>query len=162
MTRIDAITRLTQGIKDRCPNLGISVGVLGQNDSVSFTPSPSATQAQIGAAQAFINSFDWQDYQTLPLYQIFAALAALTTVQQTEVAADLFAGNPLKVLTDPGPNAAAIVVLYYITQLTVLPVASINLAKLYAACMYVQDNPTYLINPAFDTAINVPGWGPVS
>lgn len=133
-------------------------------DGTTFTVSypANATQAQITQGNNLAATWPNTVYQSRTLVDLVNALSTLTGTQQTNIVNNLFVGNPLRVLMDAGPDTAAIGVLYYITQITTLPVSSINLAKLYAAAMYVQDNPTYLISPSFDVTINVAGWGPIT
>ena len=48
-------------------------------------------------------------------------------------------------------------VLQLLGTLGTLNAADILTAKIRDVAMYVQDNPGYLANPAFDPTINVPG-----
>jgi hypothetical protein len=92
----------------------------------------------------------------LTLSQIVTALNALTTGQKTNVVNALF-GGAVPILQDSGPNAGLITVLYGIVQnVTLLPAESQAL-KLYAVALFLQDNPTYLVKPAFDATINLLG-----
>jgi hypothetical protein len=92
------------------------------------------------------------------LFDIITDLNALTNTQKTNIAADLFAGTPPKCLQYiAGSNLSALLVLYFTVQTATLSTADKNLAKLYAAGLYVQDNPNYLKQPSFDATINVAG-----
>lgn len=153
----NATQALAVGVAAACPISSLSVKTASAS-GVSFTPTAAATQAQIAAAQNFIDGFAWKDYQPVPLHALIGSLTALTSTQKKNISTDLFSGNPLKVLLDSGPNAAAIFAVYYSTQTATLSSADKNLAELFAAAMYVQDNPFYLVNPSFDPTINVPGW----
>jgi hypothetical protein len=91
---------------------------------------------------------------------IYNNILALTTAQKNNISGDLFAGTPFKVLTDAGPNAAAIFVLHWGVTNAGLSVAAVNDAKFRAAAFYVQDNPKYLVHPPFDATINILGDQP--
>lgn len=91
------------------------------------------------------------------LYQIYNDLAALTTTQQGNAWTDLSSGTPAKYLLDAGPNAAAIAVMDWVVKKSGAAGAALTDARLRIAAMYVQDNASYLVTPAFDPTINVPG-----
>lgn len=95
-----------------------------------------------------------------PAHAIFAALSALTGPQKTAVWADLTGGSPAKWTSDRGPNAAAILMCVGITVSLAgaMTAAQLTDMKVRAVAAYVLDNPLYLVNPAFDPTINVPGW----
>jgi hypothetical protein len=145
--------------------VGIECGISGPDASGHFTlvnfPS-TATQAQITQANSIASTWPNTDYTNQSLVNIYTAIQALTATQKTNISNDLFSGSPMKVLTDAGPNAASLAVLWYQTQTATLSTADKNLAKLLAAAMYVGDNPNYLVQPSFDTSINVPGLVAVS
>lgn len=95
------------------------------------------------------------------LLAIIADLTALTSGQKIAIGNDLFTGPPAnKWQGNAGPNAAAMFTLYFQTQTGGMSPADKALAKLYAAAMYTQDNPKYLVNPSFDPSINIPGDQP--
>lgn len=131
-------------------------------ETLTVEPAPTATQAQINQMNQIASTWDMRVYRTSRIYDILTAIQALTTTQKTNISNDLFSGTPLKALLDDGANASAIFCLYYIVQTASMSGADKNLAKLYAAAMYCQDNPMYLITPPFDTSINVPGWSPIT
>ncbi len=139
--------------------LGIPyLGTSFRNGKIAVTYAPTATAAQIAQGNSILSSWVYGTYQSRTLPDLYAALSALTAAQKSAIAADLFAGSLMKVLIDTGPNAAAIAVLYFLYQSLTLSSADKATAQLYAAAMYAQDNPAYLIAPAFDKTINVPGW----
>lgn len=105
-------------------------------------------------------TFDLRDRKLRPLYAIYNDLVALTTTQQTNAWNDLSSGTPKKYLLDVGPNAAAIGALDWAVTDSGATGASLLHARLRVGAMYVQDNPSYLVNPAFDPSINVPGDQP--
>ncbi len=83
------------------------------------------------------------------------------TLQKLAIITDLFTGNlatgSQKWQQDTGPNAAAMSAVYA----AVTPPSAISVfnpaQQLIMAAMYVQDNPLYLVHPAFDSTINIPG-----
>lgn len=92
-----------------------------------------------------------------PLLDIITALNALAGTQKTNVWSDITSGSPPKWATDAGPNAAAIAVMQFVATTSTLNATDILNAKIRGVAMYCQDNPTYLVAPAFDPTINVPG-----
>lgn len=53
--------RLHDSIAAVCPIQGVSIGVIGVSATVQFQARSNATGAQLAAAQAVINVFDWSD-----------------------------------------------------------------------------------------------------
>lgn len=90
--------------------------------------------------------------RTLPA--IFTDLNALTAGQKANVATDLYTGTALtmRILNYTGPNAALIAITYF-----GLPQPLTAAQKIGLVAAYVQDNPLYLVHPAFDASINVAG-----
>jgi hypothetical protein len=112
-------------------------------------PEPTATQVQAQANPP---------RNLVPLLTLITQLNALTTAQKTNIWNDLTSGSPPKWELDAGPNASAIAVLQFIATLTPsLSATDLLNAKVRGVAMYVQDNPTYLVNPVFDPTINIPG-----
>lgn len=95
--------------------------------------------------------------QPRALYAIYTDLQGLSATQKTTVWNDLSSGAPKKYLLDTGRNAAGIAALDWGVTDSGAAAASLLAAKLRLAAMYVQDNPRYLVAPAFDPTINVPG-----
>jgi hypothetical protein len=91
---------------------------------------------------------------------IFTQLSALTATQKTNVWADLTSGSPAKWTLNEGLNAAAIGIGVGIVASLVaaFTAAALTDMKLRVAAAYVYDNPRYLVNPACDSSINVPGY----
>lgn len=141
--------------------LGIPlIGDSYDGTTISVQYAPTATQAQIDQGNQLLATWDYRTYRSRLIGDLINALNALTATQKQEIWTDLTSGTPPKVLTDLGGNNAALYVLKWAAG-TGMASGDIAQAKLYAAAMYVQDNPAYLINPTFDTSINVPGWEPV-
>lgn len=91
------------------------------------------------------------------LGDIISDLNALTSAQKTAVWNDLTSGSPAKWELNNGFNASAIAVLKFVVSLASLSAADVVAAKIFGVAMYCQDNPVYLVHPAFDSSINVPG-----
>jgi hypothetical protein len=98
-----------------------------------------------------------------PLWQIYQDVAALTAAQKQAIWADLTSGPPSlpkKYLRAVGPNAAAVNALDWAVTDSGAAGASLQSAQTRMISMICQDYPDYLVNPAFDPTINVPGDGP--
>jgi hypothetical protein len=95
------------------------------------------------------------------LLSILDSLNALTAAQKTAIGNDLFTMPDPKALTDAGPNAVGIFTLYWAVNTGGISPADKNLAKLYAAAYWAQDNPKAFVNPPYDPTINVPGDEPI-
>jgi hypothetical protein len=101
--------------------------------------------------------------QPRPLWAIRADVQALSTGQFGNVWNDLSAAAgsvPRKYLTDYGVNAGSIFCydhLIYVVQGTA---AQVRAGQISLTSLYCQDNPKYLVNPPFDTSIDVPGDQP--
>jgi hypothetical protein len=91
------------------------------------------------------------------LVAIYTDLQALTAAQKTSVWTDLSSGTPRKYLAGAGRNAAAIAALDWAATDSGATGNALTAARLRVAAMWCQDNPTYLVNPDFLPAVNVPG-----
>jgi len=158
ITTYSAISRLDAYLR----SLGIPIlGVSQTGSTFTVQYDPSATQAQKDQGDSIASTWPNTDYRSKPLWHIYSDVNGLSATQKAAVTNDLFAGTPAKALQDEGANASGIYSVYYSTQTATLSVADKNTGKLYVIMFYVQDNPTYLINPPFDPSISVPGWEPV-
>jgi hypothetical protein len=119
--------------------------------------SPQLTGAQSTQMGNLVTAWDPRPRTKRPIYAIYNDLAALTTTQQGNVWADLSAGTSPKYLLDSGPNAAAIAALDWVVRSSGAAGAALLGARLRTVAMYVQDNVSYLVFPAFDATINVSG-----
>lgn len=127
---------------------------------VDFISPP--TQQQITSITPVVVNFDARMRVSRTLLAIYTDLANLTNTQKNNVWADLASGTPAKYLTDSGSSAGSIACLDWAVRFSGLATAAITDAKLRIAAIYCQDNPNYLVQPAFDNTINVPGDQPVS
>jgi len=156
-----APTRLTVQLQA----LGIPVDGVVQNADGSFTVqyNAAATPAQITQGDTLASNYDARTYVGRLLADIYQGLQALTTTQHANAWNDVSAATaavPRKYLGDPGGNAASIFTLDWIIYVQKPTAAQLTAAQKNLLAQYVQDNPAYLIGPAFDTTINVPGWQP--
>lgn len=96
---------------------------------------------------------------------IFALTGNLPTpavgTQKAKLIADLFGGSPAKWQLDVGANAAALSAVYAALAASNGLVTFNAAQQMIMAAMYLQDNPTYLTNPAFDPTIHVLGYDPI-
>lgn len=134
------------------------------SDRAALTYGDGSTDVQLVAMPAGLGPFGYDVANKLATTLVAVSLLALTTslnalsaTQKNAIWADVTSGNPPKWSKDVGANAAAIAVLQLLTTSGTLNAADILAAKIRGVAMYVQDNPNYLVNPAFDPSINVPG-----
>ena len=98
-----------------------------------------------------------------PLTAIRNDIQALSSTQWTKIWNDLFAPDaisPRKYLSDYGTNAGPIFVFDWALFVSGPTAAQQKAGQISLAAMYTQDNPKYLVNPPFDTTINIPGDQP--
>jgi hypothetical protein len=124
---------------------GVSVGVVW-----SVVP----TQTQSNQASSILTVLDPRPKVSRSLFAIYNDLVALTVAQKTNVWTDLTSGSPQKI-TMTGNDT--VFLLWRIASNASLPAATITDMKLTAATYYVRDNPRYLVQPSFDSSINVAG-----
>jgi hypothetical protein len=157
---------LCQGIHDALAFAGIpTIGVSLSPDNalpVIVTYAQSVTDIQLDQAEAIVANYGDVPRVKRAGYLIYGDLQALTNAQKTAVWTDLSEGSPRKYLRDAGPNAAAIAALDWSANDSGAVGASLTSARMRIAAAYVQDNPTYLVQPAFDPTINVAGDQPVT
>jgi hypothetical protein len=92
-----------------------------------------------------------------PFYDLLTDVQALDKKQQEAIWADLSAGDPPRVFGGGTHSRGGIAALHWAaTQSpgTGGPQAS---ARAYLIALYCQDHRDYLVRPAFDPTINVPG-----
>lgn len=93
------------------------------------------------------------------LLAIYNDLNVLTVTQKNNIWNNLSAGTPKLYQTDKGTNAGAIGTLDFLLGQTTANWNATDLIslKMRITMNYVQDNPSYLVHPTFDSTINVPG-----
>jgi len=149
-------------------DLGIDCGVIGPDAQGKFIVvyPPGTPQNIQDQGNAIAASWPNVPYQTRFLVPIRNDLNALTLARRQAIYNDLWsipAGQAeTKILLDNGPNAPAIWPLYELDVIGLLNTTQLDTNRNYATCLYVQDEPTYLINPPFDPSLNLPGWEPVT
>lgn len=121
---------------------------------------PAATTPQRNEATTVAATWSLGVRRLRNLADLRTALAALSTPQKNAIWSALSAGTPPLWATDRGVNAGGLAVLQFLAVTATLSTADVAEAKLRAATLYVQDNPYWLISPAFDATINVPGYEP--
>lgn len=118
------------------------------------TPDPG----QESIMDSILEAHDGRPRAPRRLYDIYVAIGALAAGQRAAAWSDLSSGSPPKLALDAGPNAAAIFTLHLLADgVAGLTAAEKNEARRRAVAFYVQDNPGYLVGPAFDRTINLPG-----
>lgn len=122
----------------------------------------SATAQQISTGDNLAMAADLRSRTSRLMCSIYSDLLTLNTTQQTNAWSDLSSGTPKKYLLDTGINAAAIGALDWAVTDSGATDTALKNARLRIAAAYIQDNPTYLVNPTFDPTINVPGDQPTS
>jgi hypothetical protein len=91
---------------------------------------------------------------------IYADLSALSPAQKTNIWNNFTSGSPPLWATDDGASAGAIGIGFgLVANLAgAMTAAQLTDMKIRAVVCYVLDNVEYLIQPAFDQSINVPGY----
>jgi len=148
ITTYIAVSRLDMYLR----HLGIPIISVSQSGSTfTVTYDPSATPGQITQGNQIASTWPTTAYRTRLLWDIWQQLNALTTKQQNSITTDLQTGSPPKQFVVEQSNTSAAFSSWQVS----------SGASMTSAAFYCQDNPMYLINPPFDTTINVPGWEPV-
>ena len=93
------------------------------------------------------------------LLSIYNDLNALTLAKRNAIWADFTSGNPPKWSLDDGLNAGVVMALSVpAIDLTGLTTADQLKARIKMVAAYILDRPLYLVAPAFDGTIDVPGY----
>lgn len=130
-------------------------------DQITVFTTRDLTAPEQSTLATLVANYDGRPRRARTLLAIVTDLSALTSTQKSNVSGALFSPtNAPPILADAGANAAAIWALYAMVQLNGVTTADKNTIKLYAAAQYVQDNPAYLVNPSFDSSINIRGDAP--
>lgn len=142
------------------PVTDVQGGAIG-SDQWTIVTSRDLTPAEVATMEGIVAAHDGRTRHPRTLFAIRADLNALSAGQKTAVWSDLSGGSPPKWALDAGRNAAAIAAIEWAATVPAgITAAERTEARLRLAAMYVQDNPAYLVNPAFDPTINVPGDEP--
>lgn len=151
-------------LKAECIAAGLPVtDVQRAGDAPEFPPSTvvvvtsrDLTGPEKTTLDGVVAAHDGRPRRPRPLPAIHADVLALNAQQKLNVANDLF-GAGSKWATDAGSNRSGLFVMYTLVSQLGLTAAQTNAAKAAAAAMFAQDFPGYLVRPAFDGTINVPG-----
>jgi hypothetical protein len=130
----------------------VNGGVLTQRQgwhTLGFPPVPDPNYQSVDVVVHY--------YHTRTLTDLLTTLKALTTQQKTNIWTDLASGTPPRYANYSGGNDAGIFILDWVISDSGLSGNALTVARLRITAMYVQDHSNYLVNPAFDTSISVPG-----
>lgn len=145
-------------LQSECLAAGLPVTHLGgSGDGVTVFTSRDLTAGEVVTLDSVVTAHDGRPRRKRTIYAIYTAIGALTATQQSAIWTDLTTGTPPKWATDAGPNAAAIAAIHWSAANSGATAANLNDARRRLAAMYAQDNPGYLVAPAFDPSINVSG-----
>lgn len=90
--------------------------------------------------------------------QLYDEIQALSAGQKTNIWTDI--STNLKYFANGSFNEGSIATMHYAATFTGISGATLTAARSIIVALYVQDNPLYLINPTFDTSVNIPGYNP--
>jgi len=158
--KLDPTTYLDMELKRQgIPILGVSSTPTGW--AVQY--DPAATPAQIDQGNAVVAGFDGKWRQSRLIYDLYANIGALSAAQKQNAWSAATAGDPPLWAQDRGVNAADLHIIWLLaTQLGVVStVTDKNICRQMLLAIYTQDNPYFLVQPSWDTSINVPGLEPV-
>jgi hypothetical protein len=146
-------------LQQECIAAGLPVAYINGGTiptDVYVVTSRPLTPGEVTILDGVVAAHDGRPRKKRLLYDILTDYNALTGTQRTKTWADVTKGTPPLWATDAGPNAASVFSLNWSATQGGAP-AQQDIAKAYLISAYVQDNPKYLVNPAFDPTINLPG-----
>lgn len=126
-------------------------------DQIIVVTSRDLTSGEQTTLASIVAAYDGRLRRKRKPYDLYVALGALTGTQRSNIASNLFGGSPPLFTQDSGGDSPDLLVLWVLQQTGGLSTADKNTVKQAAAAIYCRDNPTYLVNPAFDSSINVAG-----
>ena len=127
------------------------------NNQIQVVFSRELTSPEQAVVAGLVSTYDGRPRRKRKPYDIYTQIGALTATQKLNISNDLFGGSPPKFTQDIGDDSPDLLVLWTLQQTGGLSTADKNLVKQAAATIYCRDNPKYLVNPSFDTSINIPG-----
>lgn len=134
----------------------------GSGSDVMIVTTRDLTNPEQVTLTNIVAAHDGRPRTARALYLIYGDLLALSVAKKSSVWADISAGNPRKYFTGTGRNVAAIAAIdALIANVTTMTAPQLTDSRLRLVSMYVQDNPKYLVNPAFDATINISGDEPI-
>lgn len=129
----------------------IDGGALGSPDFFVIT-TRDLTAPEVATLNGIVAAHDGRARRKRFLNSILADITALSGPKQTAVWNDLNSGNPAKWRTLSSDQAVWVKASQATTTL---------LEKQVAVAFFVRENVKYLVNPAFDPSINIPGDEPI-
>jgi len=135
---------------------------------VIVVTSRDLTPAEVSTLDGVVAAHDGRPRRSRPLWAIRADIVTLANNQPASWAAiwtDLTAAvpgkAPRKYLMDYGTNAGPIFVFDWSLYVSGPTAAQQKAGQMSLVALYVQDNPSYLIHPPFDSSINIDGTEPI-
>jgi len=122
--------------------------------AVTQPPVPPADQATI---DNLIAGWSWENWSPRGLYSIFDDVNALTAGQRANIQTNVQSNQFAQVRALRPPQDGAAMALHWSMRLNAGTATERTDACMRLACMISQQNPSYLVNPAWDVTINVPG-----
>lgn len=159
----NAATIAGQVVADRLQAEIASAGIVGCTGVYTSFPNffigfdRNLTASQKTQLDGVVAAHDGRPRKLRTLFAIRADLNALTAARKTAVWNDINSGSPPKWALDVGVNAGAISAIEWGATTAGGTVAVQTEARLRLVAMFCQDNPRYLVNPAFDSSINIAG-----
>lgn len=90
-------------------------------------------------------------------WDIYTAIGTRTAAEQTAIRNSLTSGTPPLWTQSRGDNAGELAGLHWAVTNSGATQANVNDAIRRMVALYCQDYPTYLVNPSFAPAVNIPG-----
>lgn len=141
--------------------LGAYISQAGGTVTIWAPASLVLQQGQIGwdayPTVANLIAVGHQGIVAVPAATLITNIGALNNNQKNNIWTDFTTNKRYQ--TDTGPNAGSLLLAAYLANTALIggsPTDLLN-GKILAIALYVQDNPNYLVNPTFDSTINVPG-----
>jgi hypothetical protein len=123
---------------------------------------PEATAEQIAQGDDIVTTLDVTKMRPRAMFDIYGDIKALSAQKQAAIAADISANSYEKLKAMHPPQDAPVAVLHWcVTSLAAATQTERYDAYARIEAMYAQQFPDYLVGPAFDTSINIPGDEPV-
>jgi hypothetical protein len=162
---------LCGGIANALVAAGIPVDTVamspGNVGPMIVTYQRTATPQQIAQGGVIVAAYGLLPRAPRQPLAVYADLLALTPQQQANVWTDLSSNVVVgtltvkKYLTDVGPNFSGIAALDWALSDSGATGLALTHARMRIAMVFVIDNPTYLVTPAFDPTITLWGAAPM-
>ena len=137
-------------------------GLSDQGGKFTITYPPGTPQNIQDQGNAIAATWPTTLYRSRLMWDIAQQLQQMDPQKLNEIYGDLWVNTwPPKLVKSEGANSSGIFAMYGTWQFAGTSPGDADICRLYGTAMYIQDNPTYCINPSFDPSISVPGWEPV-